>query len=147
MEGGGGPRAQRREEGRGFTWTPAPRAGWGLMRSDGETGASIPGRLVGADRRKGPSAPPARKWNPCGHLRRGSLRAVAPGEGVGRTGFGLWAPGEGSVPRAVALSALQPAACGLKGKTETPTNFTSKKTAVARLDPDRARLGSEPPRS
>ena len=69
---------------------------------------------------------------------------MAPGEGVGRTGFGLWAPGEGNVPRAVALSALQPAACGLKGKTETPTNFTSKKTAVARLDPDRARLGSEP---
>ena len=105
-------------------------AGWG-----GLTGEKVRLRPL---RGSGPRA---------GHLGRGSLRAVAPGEGVGRTGFGLWAPEEGSVPRAVALSALQPAACGLKGKTETPTNFTSKKTAVARLDPDRARLGSEPPRS
>lgn len=78
---------------------------------------------------------------------RGSSRAVAPGEGVGRTGFSLWAPGEGDIRRAVALNALQPAACGLEGKRETPIDFTSKKTVVARLDLGRARMGSEPPRS
>ena len=84
MEGGGGPRAQRREEGRGFTWTPAPRAGWGVVRSDGETGASIPGRLVGADRRKGPSAPPARKWNPCGPPGAGEFKGCGPWGGCGQ---------------------------------------------------------------
>ena len=72
---------------------------------------------------------------------RGSSR------GVGRTGFSLWAPGKGDIRRAVALNALQPAACGLEGKRETPIDFTSKKPVVAHLDPGRARMGSEPPRS